>query len=101
VLLDHAKLHSEEATVLKDCPCASSIHALRGLDWIEHTRTGSGHTKHRVAAFGLKPTKTEIFFVTWGKSEEIFSPFTRYEDFASSPSRFPWQSAEHDWGATI
>jgi hypothetical protein len=34
----------------------------------------------------------EIFFVTLDKSEKAFSPSTRYEDFAVSPTRFHWQS---------
>jgi hypothetical protein len=42
--------------------------------------------------FWIEAINTEIFFVTLDKSEKAFSPSTRYEDFAVSPSRFHWQS---------
>lgn len=35
---------------------------------------------------------TELFFVTLDKSDKAFSPSTRYEDYAVSPTRFHWQS---------
>jgi superfamily II DNA or RNA helicase len=40
----------------------------------------------------LADFNTELFFVTLDKSDKQFSPTTRYEDFAISPTRFHWQS---------
>ena len=40
----------------------------------------------------LESENTELFFVTLDKSDKHFSPSTRYEDFAVSPTRFHWQS---------
>jgi hypothetical protein len=37
-------------------------------------------------------TQTDLFFVTLEKSEEHYSPTTRYKDYAISPSRFHWES---------
>jgi hypothetical protein len=51
---------------------------------------GARHTQ--TGRFGLEAINTEIFFVTLDKSEKTFSPWTRYEDFAVSPTRFYWQS---------
>ena len=46
----------------------------------------------RLAVFGLKRYIRRVLFVTLDKSEKTFSPSTRYEDFALSPTRFHWQS---------
>ena len=48
-----------------------------------HTQTGR---------FWIEALHTEVLFVTLDKSEKTFSPSTRYEDFALSPTRFHWQS---------
>jgi len=48
-----------------------------------HTQTGR---------LWLEAINTEVFFVTLDKSERTFSPSTRYQDFAVSPTRFHWQS---------
>ena len=42
--------------------------------------------------FWIEALNTEVFFVTLDKSEKAFSPSTRYEDFALSPTQFHWQS---------
>jgi len=42
--------------------------------------------------FWIETLNTEVLFVTLDKSEKTFSPSTRYEDFALSPTRFHWQS---------
>jgi len=42
--------------------------------------------------FWIEALNTELFFVALDKSETTFSPSTRYEDFALSPTRFHWQS---------
>ena len=36
--------------------------------------------------------KTDCFFVTLRKDEKVFSPSTRYHDYAMSPSKFHWES---------
>ncbi|MBM3724554.1 MAG: DUF3427 domain-containing protein [Acidobacteria bacterium] len=56
---------------------------LPALVGARHTQTGR---------LWIESSNTEIFFVTLDKSEKTFSPSTRYEDFALSPTRFHWQS---------
>jgi len=73
-LLDRVNLHTDERPLIDD------------LVGARHTQTGG---------FWIEASKTEVFFVTLDKSEKAFSPRTRYEDFALSPTRFHWQSHEH------
>lgn len=40
----------------------------------------------------LREERAELFFVTLDKSGKHFSPTTRYEDYAVSPTLFHWQS---------
>src|SRR5262249_17496024 len=51
-----------------------------------------GSRQTQTGRFWIEAMKTEVFFVTLDKSERAFSPTTRYEDFAVSPTRFHWQS---------
>ncbi|MGA7416109.1 MAG: DUF3427 domain-containing protein [Bryobacteraceae bacterium] len=48
--------------------------------------------ENREGRLWLSKENTEILFVTLDKSDKQFSPTTRYEDFAVSPTRFHWQS---------
>lgn len=48
--------------------------------------------ENREGRLWLSKENTEILFVTLDKSDNQFSPTTRYEDFAVSPTRFHWQS---------
>ncbi|MBK9165906.1 MAG: DUF3427 domain-containing protein [Bryobacterales bacterium] len=92
-LLDRIHLHSDERPLLDDCPLflhrqysRDEVLVALGLPELvgaRHTQTGR---------FWIDALKTEIFFVTLDKSEKAFSPSTRYEDFAVSPTRFHWQS---------
>lgn len=92
-LLDQVKIHSDDLPALDDCPLFLHRQYMReevlvalgmpALVGARHTQTGR---------FWLEPINTEIFFVTLDKSEKAFSPSTRYEDFAVSPTRFHWQS---------
>lgn len=92
-LLDRVKLHSNEEPPMDDCPIFLHRQYMRdevlvgfGLPKLvgaRHTQTGR---------FWLDSINTELFFVTLDKSEKAFSPSTRYEDFAVSPTRFHWQS---------
>ena len=44
-------------------------------------------------AFGFdEATQCDVFFVTLKKSERLFSPTTRYNDYAISPWEFHWES---------
>jgi superfamily II DNA or RNA helicase/HKD family nuclease len=92
-LLDGVKLHTDERALVDDCPLflhrqytrdevliALGLPAMVGA---RHTQTGR---------FWIEALNTEILFVTLDKSEKTFSPTTRYEDFALSPTRFHWQS---------
>jgi hypothetical protein len=92
-LLDRVKFHTNEEPVMDDCPIFLHRQYMRdevlvgfGLPKLvgaRHTQTGR---------FWLDSINTELFFVTLDKSEKAFSPSTRYEDFAVSPTRFHWQS---------
>jgi hypothetical protein len=92
-LLDRVKLHSDESPLVPDCPIflhrqytRDEVLVALGLPQLvgaRHTQTGR---------FWIEETNTEIFFVTLDKSESAFSPSTRYEDYAVSPTRFHWQS---------
>ncbi len=46
----------------------------------------------REGRYWLETARTEVFFVTLNKSEKHFSPSTRYQDYAVSPTLFHWQS---------
>lgn len=46
----------------------------------------------REGVLRLNQQRAEIFFVTLDKSEKRFSPTTRYDDYAISPTLFHWQS---------
>jgi hypothetical protein len=92
-LMDRVKLHTDERPFLDDCPLflhrqytRDEVLVALGLPELvgaRHTQTGR---------FWIEASNTEIFFVTLDKSEKAFSPSTRYEDFALSPTRFHWQS---------
>ncbi len=92
-LLDEIKLHVPEEPFLEGCPLFLHRQYVReevllalgfpDLVGTRHTQTGR---------FWLESLNTELFFVTLDKSEKTFSPTTRYEDFAVSPTQFHWQS---------
>jgi hypothetical protein len=92
-LLDSVKLHSDENPTLGDYPLF--LHRQYTRDEI---LVGLGLAKlvgafnTQTGRFWIEALNTEVFFVTLDKSEKTFSPSTRYEDFALSPTRFHWQS---------
>lgn len=93
VLLDHVQLHVEEKSVVPDCPLFlhrqyTRDEVLVGLGLSD--QVGARHTQ--TGRFWIERLQTEIFFVTLNKSDKAFSPTTRYDDFAVSPTRFHWQS---------
>jgi Domain of unknown function (DUF3427) len=92
-LLDLVKLHTDERPAMDDCPLflhrqyqREEVLVALGLP----NSVGAFHTQ--TGRFWIEALQTEVLFVTLDKSEKTFSPSTRYEDFALSPTRFHWQS---------
>jgi hypothetical protein len=46
----------------------------------------------REGVFFDAATRCDVFFITLRKSERLFSPTTRYNDYAISPWKFHWES---------
>jgi hypothetical protein len=46
----------------------------------------------REGVFFDEATRCDVFFITLKKSERLFSPTTRYNDYAISPLEFHWES---------
>ncbi|MCL4841278.1 MAG: DUF3427 domain-containing protein [Bryobacteraceae bacterium] len=93
MLFERVKLHSNEEPAMDRCPIFLHRQYTRdevlvglGLPQLVGTR----HTQ--TGRFWRDAINTEILFVTLDKSDKTFSPSTRYEDFAVSPTRFHWQS---------
>jgi superfamily II DNA or RNA helicase/HKD family nuclease len=92
-LLDKVRAHVDERPFLDDCPLF--LHRQYTRDEILVALgfpnfVGARHTQ--AGRLWIESLTTEIFFVTLDKSDKAFSPSTRYEDFALSPTRFHWQS---------
>ncbi|MGA3347082.1 MAG: DUF3427 domain-containing protein [Terracidiphilus sp.] len=92
-LLNAVKLHANESPIVDECPLflhrqytRDEVLVALGLPNL----VGSFQTQ--TGRFWIESLNTEVFFVTLDKSEKTFSPSTRYEDFALSPTRFHWQS---------
>ena len=47
---------------------------------------------HREGVLWHEPSRCDLLFVTLKKSEALFSPSTRYRDFALGPRLFHWES---------
>ncbi len=93
VLQDRARTHVYERPLLADCPLFLHRQYVRdevliGLGMAEQVGSRASQT----GCFWIENLNTEVFFVTLDKSDKSFSPTTRYEDFAVSPTRFHWQS---------
>jgi hypothetical protein len=92
-LLDAVKLHTDERPLIDDCPLFlhrqyTRDEVLIALGLPEKVGARDALT----GRFWIEALNTEVFFVTLDKSDKAFSPSTRYEGFALSPSRFHWQS---------
>ena len=92
-LFDRVKLHTNEEPDMDDCPLFLHRQYMRdevlvGLGLSQRVGARNAQT----GRFWIEEINTEVFFVTLDKSEKAFSPSTRYEDFAVSPTRFHWQS---------
>ena len=46
-----------------------------------------------------RATQCDVFFITLKKSERLFSPTTRYNDYAISPWEFHWESQSNTPGS--
>jgi uncharacterized protein DUF3427 len=72
-----------------------SVHASYSLDEIL-SAMGEMDFQHphrvREGVLYNQETQTDLFFVTLEKSEEHYSPSTRYKDYAISPELFHWES---------
>ncbi|MCP9835450.1 MULTISPECIES: DUF3427 domain-containing protein [unclassified Cyanobium] len=64
----------------------TEVFAAFGL--LNDTRTFPG----REGVFFDDATRCDVFFITLKKSERLFSPTTRYNDYAISPLEFHWES---------
>ncbi|MBY0503402.1 MAG: DUF3427 domain-containing protein [Bryobacteraceae bacterium] len=93
VLRRRSRLHVDEQPLGHDWPLY--LHRQYARDEIL-TAVGyllpGRNTSHREGRLRLEEYQTELFFVTLQKTEKQYSPTTRYEDFAVSPTRFHWQS---------
>src|SRR6185503_427390 len=54
--------------------------------------TSDRPTTWREGVRWIEPYKLDLFLVTLNKSEEHFSPTTRYRDYPISPRLFHWES---------
>ena len=52
---------------------------------------GHDHPEREGASLD-EATRCDVFFITLKKSERLFSPTTRYNDYAISPLEFHWES---------
>jgi hypothetical protein len=92
-LIDGVKLHTDERPALDGCPLflhrsyeREEVLVALGLPHLV------GTFPTQAGRFWNEALRTEVLFVTLDKSDKAFSPSTRYEDFALSPTRFHWQS---------
>jgi superfamily II DNA or RNA helicase/HKD family nuclease len=92
-LVDQVRLHTDEQPVIENCPLflhrqyqREEVLVALGLPHLV------GTFPTQTGRYWSKELHVEVMFVTLDKSEKTFSPSTRYEDFALSPSRFHWQS---------
>jgi superfamily II DNA or RNA helicase len=93
VLLDRVRRHEEEIPILDDCPLFLHRQYMRDEVLVALGMAGQVGARHtQTGRVWIEGMNAEIFFVTLDKSEKAFSPSTRYEDFAVSPTRFHWQS---------
>ncbi len=92
-LLDVVRVHADEYPILQDSPVF--LHRQYTRDEILvglGLKKFVGKFQAQTGRVWIEELNTELFFVTLDKSEKTFSPTTRYEDFALSPTQFHWQS---------
>ncbi|MBW8186093.1 DUF3427 domain-containing protein [Shewanella sp. NR704-98] len=78
-----------------DFPCPLQLNARYTREQIIAGLGGSSFEKQAVSregVFNLIDLNVELLFVTLQKSDQHFSPTTRYHDYAMSPTHFHWQS---------
>ncbi len=68
-------------------------HLVTPLDWDRADPPPVPLKLHgREGVFFDEATQCDVFFITLKKSERLFSPTTRYNDYAISPWEFHWES---------
>ena len=92
-LLNLVHLHANETPIVHESPLFlyrqyTRDEVLVAMGFAKLVGTFPAQT----GRFWILERNTEVLFVTLDKSERTFSPSTRYEDFALSPTRFHWQS---------
>jgi superfamily II DNA or RNA helicase/HKD family nuclease len=93
VLFDRIHSHSNETPYRPDWPLYLHRSYAREEILIAIGQTTAEHqVTSREGRYKIPHQNTEILFVTLDKSDKQFSPTTRYEDYAVSPTRFHWQS---------
>ena len=93
VLLDRVRRHEDEHPILDDCPLFLHRQYMRDEIFVGLGMASKVGTRNaQSGCFWIDQLNTEVFFVTLDKSDKAFSPSTRYEDFAVSPTKFHWQS---------
>ncbi len=93
VLRNRVRSHSNEEPYRPDWPLY--LHRSYTRDEILTAvgfQTLEARRDNREGRLWLPEFKTELLFVTLDKTDRQFSPTTRYEDYAVSPTRFHWQS---------
>jgi len=92
-LLDRVRVHAEERPIFDDSPVF--LHRQYTRDEILvglGLKALVGKFQAQTGWVWIDELNSGLLFVTLDKSEKTFSPTTRYEDFALSPSQFHWQS---------
>ncbi|HUX67250.1 MAG TPA: DUF3427 domain-containing protein [Terriglobales bacterium] len=89
-LADRIALHKDEGSVVPEMPLVP--HRRYHSDEILAAIFGTWMRPPREGVYRVASNKIELLFVTLDKSEKHFSPTTRYEDYALSPTQFHWQS---------
>ncbi len=93
VLRDRARLDSRPIDSTSVVPIHS--HATYGLYEIvaAYGLVSSGKLReNREGVVWAEAEKSDLFFVTLNKSDEDYSPTTRYQDYPVSPTLFHWES---------
>jgi hypothetical protein len=93
VLRERTRLHPLPIDPHGSIPLYS--HATYGLYEILagfDVRSGDKLREHREGVLWVESAATDLLFVTLSKSEEDYSPTTRYQDYPISPELFHWES---------
>jgi superfamily II DNA or RNA helicase len=93
VLRERVRLDSQPIDPIGRVPVHS--HATYGLYELiaAYGLAGIGTLReNREGVLWVESERTDLFFITLNKSDEDYSPTTRYEDYPISPTLFHWES---------